>query len=180
MKKEIFQTIEIPSGIEISTEKDLIKVKGPNGELSKKAKLNALETKTEGDKFTIGNKTSNKKDKKNINTIVAHIKNMIEGVSNKFEYTLKVCFSHFPITVELKGTEAVVKNFLGEKIPRKVHIISGAEVKINKEIIKITSIDKEIAGQTAANFEIATKIRNRDRRVFQDGIFITEKAGRKI
>jgi large subunit ribosomal protein L6 len=105
---------------------------------------------------------------------------MIKGVQEKFEYQLKICFSHFPINVEIKDKEAIIKNFLGEKIPRKTKILEDVEVEIDKDIIKVRSVSKELAGQVAANFEIATKIRKKDRRVFQDGIFIINKAGKEI
>jgi len=86
------------------------------------------------------------------------------------------------MTVEYKSKDkiAIIKNFLGEKIPRKVKIPNEVNVDVNKDIIKISSINKELAGQTAANFEKSTFISLRDRRVFQDGIFITNKAGREI
>ena len=115
-----------------------------------------------------------------MNTIASHIKNMIKGVQEKFEYQLKICFSHFPINVEIKDKEAIIKNFLGEKIPRKTKIPEGVEVEVDKDIIKVRSVNKELAGQVAADFEIATKIRKRDKRVFQDGIFIINKAGKEI
>ena len=114
-----------------------------------------------------------------MNTLAAHINNMIKGVQHKFEYKLKVCFSHFPITIEIKENEANIKNFLGEKTPRKAKILDDVEVKIDKDIVEIISNNRESAGQTAANFEKATWIRMRDRRIFQDGIFITHKPGRE-
>ena len=113
-----------------------------------------------------------------INTITAHINNMVKGVQEKFEYKLKICFSHFPFSIEIKGDEAIIKNFLGEKIPRKLKI--SGEVDINKDIITIKSVDKELAGQIAANFEQATRIKSKDKRVFQDGCYIISKDGRGV
>jgi len=180
MKKELFQEIEIPEGIETQIQENSITIKGPEGENKKEFNLTNLKFEKKGNKIIIGNKKSTKKEKKLMNTMAAHIKNMIKGVQEKFEYKLKVCFSHFPITVEVKGQEVIIKNFLGEKIPRKSRILEGVDVKVDKDIITVSSSNKELAGQTAANFEAATRITNKDRRVFQDGIFITNKAGREM
>ena len=167
MKREIFQTIEIPEGIEVKMDKNIIEVKGPEGEEKKKLNLVNLEVKIKKNHLIIGCKKATKKEKKVINTTRAHINNLIKGVSNKFEYKLKICYSHFPITAEVKGNELIIKNFLGEKSNRKSKILKGAEVKVDKEMVTITSRSREIAGQTAANIETATKIRKRDKRVFR-------------
>ena len=82
--------------------------------------------------------------------------------------------------MEVKDREVLIKNFLGEKTPRKIKLKNEVDVKVDKDVITINSIGKELAGQTAANFETATRIRNRDKRVFQDGIFIINKNGREI
>jgi len=180
MKKSIFQEIEIPEGIEVELQGSTLRVKGPEGEITRSFKLGKLDFKKEGNKIIVGNEKSTKNEKKMTNTIAAHIRNMLKGVREKFEYELKICFSHFPITVEVKGHDVLIKNFLGEKIPRKTTVPEGAEVEVGKEIITIKSVDKELAGRAAANFEAATKIRNRDRRIFQDGIFMIKKAGKEI
>ena len=180
MKKEIFETIEIPEGVEVSVDKDMVTVKGPEGENKREFDLMRVSLEKKDNQVIVGNKKATKNEKKMIKTIAAHIKNMIKGVQEKFEYTLKIVFSHFPMTAEMEGKEVVIKNFLGEKIPRRVQINEGAEVKIDKEIITVSSVDKEIAGQVAANFEKATRVPLKDRRIFQDGVFITNKAGREI
>ena len=115
-----------------------------------------------------------------MNTNVAHIENMLKGVKNKFEYQLKVCSSHFPMTVKVENGKIIVKNFLGEKVDREKEIPKEVEVEVKKDLITVKSVDKELAGQAAANFETITKIRNRDIRIFQDGIYIINKAGREI
>ena len=180
MKKEILQEIEIPKDVEARIEDNILIIKGKDGENKRSFDTNKLIFEKKDNKIIIGNKKATKKEKKMINTSVAHIKNMIQGVQEKFEYILKIVSSHFPISVEIKENEAIIKNFLGEKIPRKSKILEGANVKLEGDTIIVTSYDKEIAGQTAANFEKTTKIRMKDRRIFQDGIFITNKAGRKM
>jgi large subunit ribosomal protein L6 len=180
MRREIFETVKIPEGVEFSLEGNVAIIKGKEGELKKKFNLSKLKVEKKNDEVIIGNKSSTKKEKRMTNTIAAHLRNMIKGVQEKFEYQLKVAQSHFPITVEIKGREATIKNFLGEKIPRKAKIPEGVEASIDNGLITIKSIDRELAGQAAANLEKATWIRLRDRRVFQDGIFIINKAGKEI
>ncbi len=180
MTKEMSQMIQIPEGINVEIDRGNVIVKNSEGTNERNFDLSNLTLEKKGNEVVIKSKKENKKEKRRMNTIAAHIKNMIKGLGEKFEYKLKVCFSHFPITIEVKGNEAMIKNFLGEKIPRKVKIPSGADVKVDRDVITVTSSDIEIAGQAAANFENATKIRKRDRRVFQDGIFITSKCGEEI
>lgn len=180
MKKSLKQTIEIPDGVEAKLGGNVLSMKGAEGENRKKFNFGNLKVTQEDGKIILSHEKATKNEKKKMNTIAAHIRNLIEGVQKKFEYKLKVCFSHFPITVEVKGNGAVVKNFLGEKIPRKVRIPDGAEVEVAGQEIKISSVDRETAGQAAANFEKATRISGRDRRVFQDGIYITNKCGREM
>ena len=180
MKKEIFETIEIPEGVEASLEGDIFSVKGKEGENKREFDVSNLTLEKKENTIVIGHKKATKKEKKMIKTLAAHIRNMIKGVQEKFKYKLKICFSHFPMTVDIKGNTADVKNFLGEKMARKVSIPNGVEIKVEKDIITINSVDRELAGQAAANFEMATRVPSKDRRVFQDGIFITSKAGRII
>jgi len=180
MKKEIIQEVEIPENVEAKINGSVLIIKGKEGETSKNFNTNKLVFEIKDNKIVIKNEKATKSEKKMINTITAHVRNMIKGVQEKFEYKLKIVFSHFPISVELKDNEAIIKNFLGEKISRISKIPNMVEVNVDKDIITVRSHDKELAGQTAANFEKTTKIRMKDRRVFQDGIFITNKAGRAI
>lgn len=178
MKQALSQEISVPEGVEITVDGKEVLVKGPIGELKRNLEFGKLEIIQEKDKLTLKDKKATKTEKRMMNTLSSHLRNMVQGVQEKFEYKLKICFGHFPFTVKIEGNKAIIKNFLGEKVQRESSIPEGAEVEIKKDIITIKSLDKEIAGQTAANLEIATKVKGRDKRIFQDGIYILEKCGR--
>ncbi|HLC99276.1 MAG TPA: 50S ribosomal protein L6, partial [Candidatus Nanoarchaeia archaeon] len=84
------------------------------------------------------------------------------------------------MNVSVSGNEFNVANFLGEKTPRKLKIKDGVKVKVEGEFVVVEGIRKEDAGQVAANIEILTKVKGRDRRIFQDGIYIIEKDGKQM
>ena len=80
------------------------------------------------------------------------------------------------MNVSVSNNQFVVKNFLGEKSPRTMNIKDGdVEVKINGDIIEVSSCNKEKAGNVASDIELLTKKVGKDVRVFQDGIYIVEK-----
>ena len=63
-----------------------------------------------------------------------------------------------------------------QPLPRRAAILSGVDVRVeNKTDVIVSGIDKEAVGQTAANIERCTTVKNRDRRVFQDGIYRVAK-----
>jgi large subunit ribosomal protein L6 len=177
--RKLRQQVEIPEGIDVTIDGVVI-VKGNGNEVKRKLFYPTVEIKKEDNTVVLEPKKFSKREKKIINTFQAHIKNMIKGVQEPFTYRVKVCSSHFPMNVNVDGKTLVVKNFLGEKIPRRSDIREGVNVKIEGDVIVISSPDKEAAGQTAANFEKSTRITNRDRRIFQDGLWIIQKGDKEL
>ena len=118
-------------------------------------------------------------DKAIAGTWAAHLRNMVKGLEEGFEYKLRAVYSHFPMTLKVEGNRMKINNLFGEKVPRVAKLPwspSEVEVKVeNKTEVTVKGSDREKVGQTAANIERACRIRNRDRRVFQDGIYITSK-----
>jgi len=182
MKAHIIEKVDIPHGIEFSVEDNLVSMSIDGKRNSRRFNFYGVELKKDGNHIVIEAKKASKKELKVVYSTKAHINNMVKGLEEGFEYKLQIAFVHFPMTVEhnKEKNELIIKNFLGEKKPRKAKILSGVEVEIKKELITLRAHDKELVGQTAGNIEKATHVRMKDRRKFQDGIYLTEKPGRTI
>jgi len=178
--KKLEDSLEIPEKTEVKYEEGVFIVKGPEGEASKKLINPKVKIEIKDKMIIFSAKNATKMEKKTIATFKAHTKNLLRGVNEKYVYKLKVCSGHFPMTVELKGSELIVKNLFGESVPRVLKIKKGAEVKVEGAIISVQSTEKEVAGQVAAEIENLTKRTEFDRRVFQDGIYITQKGKKEI
>ncbi|MCK4332660.1 MAG: 50S ribosomal protein L6, partial [Thermoplasmatales archaeon] len=61
--------------------------------------------------------------------------------------------------------------------PRKAKILENVKVETMGDNVTVSGIDKEKVGQTAANIERSTKVKHRDIRVFQDGVYLISKRG---
>ncbi|MBI2499260.1 50S ribosomal protein L6 [Candidatus Woesearchaeota archaeon] len=171
-KKSIDRSLVIPNGVSVNLDGNLLKVKGPKGETERRFAFKNVNLNLNDDKIIIKSKNSSRKFKKIVNSFYSHIKNIIQGVQNPYTYKLKICSGHFPMKVTQDKDIIMISNFLGEKIPRKAAILQGVSVKLDSDIITLTGVDKEATAQSAANIEMATKITKRDRRVFQDGVFL--------
>ncbi len=180
-EKKLRHELPLPEGIKASmTEEGLLTVEGPGGKVSKLLDHPLIQIKIDNNKITLTPKKFTKNEKILSNTFRAHIRNMIRGAQGQYTYKMKICSSHFPMTVTVEGNTLTVKNLFGEKVPRKAKLLEGVKVTVSGDTITIQSPDREAAGQTAANIEQCTRITNKDKRVFADGIWITEKAGAPV
>ncbi len=173
------RAVNIPEGIEIELQGFKASVSGKKGKIEKDfySPMFSKDVKIEksGNTIKITAQSEKRKVKSMVGTIEAILNSMIKGVTEGYSYNLKTISMHFPLTVKVSGNEVLIQNFLGEKSPRKAKVVEGAKVEVNGDEITVSGVDKEIVSQTAANIETATKIKSRDRRIFQDGIYITKK-----
>ncbi|MBN2111521.1 50S ribosomal protein L6 [Candidatus Woesearchaeota archaeon] len=174
------EEVEVPKGVEVKLEKGLITVKGAKGECKRVFADPKVTIKVEKESVVVSAKSTTKREKTKVGSYAAHVKNMIKGASQGHVYKLKICSGHFPMNVAVTGKDFIVKNFLGEKHPRILKLKEGVKVTIDGEIITVEGCNKELAGQVAADIESLTRITNRDLRVFQDGIYMTNKDGKDI
>lgn len=169
--------LTIPEGVTVHKENNMITTKGSNGSVQKDFTKMPATIEVENDKVTIKSYGNRKRDYALVNTIQSVINNMIKGSTTGFTYKLKIVFAHFPISVKIKGEEVHIENFFGERSSRISRIVGkDTKVAVQGDDILVTGPNIENVSQTAANIESSTKIKNKDSRVFLDGVYIYSKA----
>lgn len=179
-KKKIIEGVVLPDGVSASLDNNTIILKYQKEELKREFKNPFINLEIKDDEVFFKAKRSTKREKKNIGSFVAHLKNMIKGVTEGHTYILKVCSGHFPMNVSVSGDDFIIKNFLGEKTPRVLKLKKGVNVKVEGDQVIVESINKELAGQVSADIEQLTRRTGYDGRIFQDGIYIISKDGKEI
>jgi large subunit ribosomal protein L6 len=167
--------LQVPQGVTATVKDNVVTVKGSKGTIDKEFKSKVLTIKQDNNKIILETKNDRKMVLAILNTTKSIIENMFSGVNNKYTYTLRGVYSHFPITLAIKGKNFVITNYLGEKNPRSIGILDNVEVTIKGKDVIVTSVDKEKAGIVAGLIENKAKVLNRDRRIFQDGVYIISK-----
>jgi large subunit ribosomal protein L6 len=172
----VSRKVKIPEGVTVRIEGNLVKVTGPKGMLMREMYYPKVSLSVGGGEFTISTESERKKILAICGTFAAHVQNMCLGVTKGYQYRMRVVYSHFPIQLKLAGDRIEIGNFLGEKRSRWARIEKDVKVALGSDEVTVTGIDKESVGKTAANIEHATRIRERDPRVFQDGVYTIERA----
>jgi large subunit ribosomal protein L6 len=169
----IMAEVEAPASVKIAKEGNTISVKGKLGMVKKDfTKLPATIT-VNGNKITIKPYGKRKQDLAVTNTARSILQSMIKGVEKGFTYKVKIIFAHFPISVKVKGKEVQVENFFGERSPRVSKIIGDTtKVSVVGEDVVVQGPSLEDVSQTAANIELSTRIKDKDQRVFLDGLYV--------
>jgi len=180
MREKYTLEIEIPEGINCEFIDGTLKCKKGEREIEREISILGSSLKMDENKVLIICEKANKKNIAVIKAHQGHIKNMFAGVEEDFVYELEVCNVHFPMTVKVEGSKINISNFLGEKIDRAAKIVPGVNVEIKGSKITVSGPDIEKTGQTAANIENAARVPKKDKRIFQDGIFMTSKPGGAI
>ncbi|MGD0396823.1 MAG: 50S ribosomal protein L6 [Nitrososphaerales archaeon] len=169
------QDVELPPGVTATLAGRTLSVRGKLGEAKKHFDKVNVNLSVEGNKVSISPFSLKKKDNVIVNTVVSLVNNMITGVTKGYTYRLKIVYAHFPISVKTKGDEIHVENFVGERSPRIAKIVGACKVAIEGDDVVVKGVSVEDVGQTAANVELATKIKRKDQRIFLDGVYIYQK-----
>ena len=180
------QPIKVSQGTEIKIEGDTIKVKGSKGELSFDL---PSEIKAEMKEDNILISPRNKETKQNesadkkANEVSALwgltralIFNMVKGVTEGFEKKLEI--QGVGYKAAMQGNKLVMQ--LGFSHPVELEMPEGVELKVEKNIIIVSGIDKQKVGQTAAKIRDFKKPEPyKGKGIRYEGEKVRRKAGKK-
>ncbi len=138
--------IDIPEKTEVTLSGDILTVKGPLGQLTRKVRLDAVDVLIEGSVVTVSPKNDSLQTKALWGTFGSHIKNMVDGVNK--EYEIKLIIEGVGFKAEIQGNTLVMN--LGFSHQVKLDVPQGITCKVEKGEVTISGIDKEVVGQFAA------------------------------
>ncbi len=144
--------IEIPSGVTITVDSDVITVKGAKGELTV-PHLSDVTVKVEDGTATVARKDDERIAKAQHGLQRSLLNNAVEGVTKGFEKKLEVNGVGF--RVAMSGSDLEMS--LGFSHPVKYKTPEGVQISTNKMEITVNGIDKQKVGQAAAEIRALKK-----------------------
>jgi len=151
------QPIDLPQGVEAKIEGNTIVVKGPKGELKNNFDaMVEIKLKEEGGKKQIITSVAHPEElaeKTYWGTVRSIIAGMVQGVSQGFEKKLELVGVGYKVSVSGKEVNLDV----GFSHSVKYQLPEGIEAKVEKNILSISGIDKQLVGQVAAEIRSIRK-----------------------
>jgi large subunit ribosomal protein L6 len=141
------QPIPVPSGVEVTIEPALVKVKGPKGELSERVDRN-MQVKQENGEILVARPTDRGEHRALHGLTRSLIANMVEGVTNGFEKRLEI--QGVGYRAQLQGRKLVLA--LGYSHPIEMEAPDGIEFEVPQPTrVIVRGISKQAVGEVAAN-----------------------------
>ncbi|KAL8851292.1 MAG: hypothetical protein Q9221_003822 [Calogaya cf. arnoldii] len=179
------EALPIPDNVKVHIKSRLVTVEGPRGKLQKDlSHLSVCFSRPSPGIINIELHHGTRKNVATLRTVKTLINNLIIGVTRGFKYKMRYVYAHFPINVNIEKSsetglyEVDIRNFLGEKIVRKVTMHEGVDVEISKnqkDELTITGNSLENVSQSAADIQQICRVRNKDIRKFLDGLYVSER-----
>lgn len=169
--------VQIPSGVEVKFDNNVITVKGPKGELSQEVNpLIKVEISESEITFTPLEET---KEARSFHGLYRSLTdNMIVGVTKGFKKRLEIHGVGYRAQVQ----GSTVKLNLGFSHPIDHKLPEGVKAEIDKDknnIIELSGIDKQLVGQVAAEIRSYRKPEPyKGKGVRYEGEYIRRKAGK--
>lgn len=138
--------IEIPAGVTVDIKDNVIVVKGPKGELTQSFADGVTVKKVENE-IIIECSSNEKKFRALFGLTRALIANMVEGVVNGYEISLQIVGIGFQ--GEVKNNKRILLT-LGYSHQILMDAPEGIEFSVQRDIIKVSGIDKQLVGEIAA------------------------------
>jgi len=168
--------IQIPDGVKVNLKNRMLQVQGPLGNVYKNFKKIPVLIEINDNKIFLKKTGERKKYLAILNTSKSLIKTLCAGVVDGFTIKMKIVYSHFPITVKAEGKNVLIENFQGERAPRISPIKGATKVTVKgDDVIKTGHVLTDVS-QTAANIQLKSKVKNKDHRVFLDGVYKFSKS----
>lgn len=169
------EIIDIPSDINVELKENKIILSKGDKKIEINLEWPRIILKKENNNLIFRVYFATRRDLRVFYTIVSKTKNAVEGLKNGYRYKLRAVYTHFPFKISIKGNKFIVENFLGEKSTREIEVPKEIKVKIEGQDIIVEGYDLEKLGNFAGLLESLTRIKEKDLRKFQDGIYIVEK-----
>ena len=167
--------IVIPENVKVRLAGHMLHVEGPLGKTYKNFKKIPVDIEVNDNIVSLKAQGARKANYAIMNTARSIIKNILEGVIEGYTIKMKIVFSHFPINVKVDGKKVLIENFQGERAARVTKIWGQTKVVPKGDDVIITGHVLTDVSQTAAEIENGSRVKNKDHRVFLDGIYKFEK-----